>query len=124
MKNLISKMNKTLVAVSLILVGITAAPSIASAVTFECAARDVYEYSGRIHVYCTNSITLDGDKVRFVAIAKTDADQAARFVSMATAAILSGKTFRTSIPESSSSNVSGCKSKDCRTPYGFGLVAK
>lgn len=88
---------------------------------FYCEANEVFELSNRIHVRCSNTITLDGDTVRWIAIAKTDADKANRFSSFATAAILSGKSFRVLLPEASTTNVSGCLTSDCRTPVAFGL---
>lgn len=88
---------------------------------FNCDAIEVFEFSSRIHVRCANTVTLDGDVVRWIAIAKTDADKANRFSSFATAAILSGKSFRVLLPESSATNVSGCLVGDCRTPVAFGL---
>jgi hypothetical protein len=99
-----------------------ALPATAKADTwFSCQAIEVMEFSNRIHVRCSNTITVDGDVVRWLAISKTDQDRASRFFSAGTSAILSGKFFRVVIPESSSTNVSGCLASDCRTPSAFGV---
>lgn len=114
-------MNKTLLTVTLIIAGLTALPSIASAGWFSCTPNEVLEVDNRIHVRCSNSVVLDGNTIRYIAIAKTDESKAARFISLGTSALLSGKIFQVYIPTASSTNVSGCAATDCRTPTSFGV---
>lgn len=92
---------------------------------FECIPDEVTEFSNRIHVRCENSIaTPAGNVIRYVAIAKTDAALAQRFLTLANAALLSGRFFLVLIPDSATGNVSGCGSSDCRTPPTFGIRSR
>lgn len=101
---------------------VVALPATARADTWwSCQAIEVMEFSNRIHVRCSNTITLNGNVVRWLAIPKTDQNRASRFMSAGTAAILSGKYFRVVVPESSATNTSGCLASDCRTPSAFGV---
>jgi hypothetical protein len=86
-----------------------------------CQAEEVIELDNRVSVRCTNSIMLNGNVVVYVAIAKTDVARTGRFISLAQAALLSGRPFFVDLPVSSTSNVTGCAATDCRTPLFFGL---
>jgi hypothetical protein len=98
------------------------APAVARADTwFECTPIQVTEASNRVDVLCSNSLPLSADTIIYVAIAKTDVAKASRFVSMATAAVLSGQIFRALVPTSSATNTAGCDPNNCRTPSTFGL---
>lgn len=116
-----TKKGRLLISATLALMGLLAMPSMASAAWFACQPDLVTESSNRISVHCTNSISLNGNTVTFVAISSTDTAKAARFLSVATSAFLSGKKLSVNIPSSSSTNVSGCAASDCRTPTDFGL---
>jgi hypothetical protein len=90
---------------------------------FDCHPDEVNEVtSGRVFVHCSNSIVLSGATIRFISILTTDQSTASRFVSLATAALLSGKVFRVDVPASSATNVSGCGASNCRTPASFSLA--
>jgi hypothetical protein len=78
---------------------------------------------------CSSEIHPSLNSARFIAIGASDVAKMARFVSMATAALLSGKVFRMAIAPTSAgggfgvpANVAGCAAADCRTPSGFTLV--
>jgi hypothetical protein len=96
-------------------------PAQAMAGWFACEPNEVMELGNRIHVRCSNTVTLDGDTVRYIAIGKSDDARSARFVSMGNAALLSGKTFIVHIPWSSDSNTAGCATSNCRSPTAFGV---
>ncbi len=109
-----------------ILSAIVLKPSLASAADhwFRCAPVNVVEITGaqpRVHVYCSNSITLNGNVVRFIAIGTGDQARANRFITFANAALLSGKRFIAAVSDSATTNVPGCSADQCRTPSQFGL---
>ena len=88
-----------------------------------CMVGRVIEWSDRVDVYCSNSVTVNGGAlVQFFAIAKTDPDRANRWVSMASSALLSGKSFEVIFKDNGADNVSNCPLSNCRTPYAFGLL--
>jgi hypothetical protein len=97
-------------------------PAQAMAGWFSCQPTEVIEFGNRIHVRCSNTVTLDGDVVRYVAIGKSDNATSARFVSLGNAALLSGKVFRVYLATTSASNTTGCLASDCRTPAAFGVM--
>ena len=99
---------------------------------FSCAPTDIMELSNRIHVKCANAHhagsaseprgRMDGlPKIRYIAVATRDRAKADRFVSLATAALACGYTFRVKIPVSGQNNTEGCRPNDCRTPNAFGV---
>jgi hypothetical protein len=89
--------------------------------TFDCLPTAVAEYSNRVHVRCSNTWAAGGDTIEFIAIDKTDDAETARFVAMGNAALLGKKKFSVYLLTSSTSNVSGCLSTNCRTPTSFGV---
>ena len=100
---------------------VTLAPTTASANETTCEIQDITEVLGtnpRIAVFCRNAQSVSG--VRYIAI-PSSASYAARFLSQAQAAMLSGKNFFADIPVSSATNVPGCLASDCRTPTWFGI---
>ena len=95
----------------------------AHAVNFDCQPNEVLELSNRIHVRCSNRPAhAQLNRVYFVAIRNSDANQSARFVRVAIAALLSGKKFRVEIPVKDETNAPGCAAHDCRTPTAFGIA--
>lgn len=96
-------------------------PATALADWFNCEPTEVIEWSTRIHVRCSNAHAIGSSSIRWVAIDKTDVDKAARFISLANAALLSDRIFLVQVSASSGSNVSGCLATDCRTPSAFGV---
>jgi hypothetical protein len=97
-------------------------PAVAHATLFSCRPFQVIEYSDRINVSCRNSIALGSDTVTELAIPNNNDLRAQRYVAQATAAVMARDVFRVDVPESSSSNTSGCGTSDCRTPGRFGVA--
>ncbi len=93
----------------------------ASATWHSCTVKEVIDYSNRISVLCTNSITFGSNVVNNAAIPVTDVAKAERFMAAANAGLLTGTIFWVDLPSSSSTNVSGCLASNCRTPAAFGL---
>jgi len=103
--------------------GIGAAPSAAFADGwFSCEPSEVLAFSNRVHVRCDNTWAAGSSSIRYIAVGVSDADAAARFVSLANAALLSNKFFRVYLLTSSTTNTSGCGSSDCRTPTAYGVM--
>lgn len=100
-------------------------PVSANAYWFSCQAEEVMEFNNRIHVRCSNPLSMSYlgvvSNVRWIAIGKDDTAQANRFTSLATTAVISGYTFIVSIRANSNYNTPGCNASDCRTPTAFGL---
>lgn len=99
------------------------APSTAKAMEITCEIQDIAEIVGanaRIHVFCRNILPSPISSVRYIAVA-ANAPHAARFLSQAQAAMLSGKNFFVDLPTSSGTNVPGCAAGDCRSPNWFGI---
>ena len=88
---------------------------------FYCTVTRVLEWADRVDIACSNSITINGDVVQFLAIAKTDAARASRWVSTAVSALLAGKPFLVIFGDTPAGNIPGCPSYNCRTPHVFGL---
>jgi len=121
--NIVTKLSSLFVLSALVLGASSIAPSQAHAAWFSCNPDEVAEVGGnRVHVRCaTNIAVASGVSIRYIAISNSNVGAAARFVSIATSALLSGKTFRADLPSSSSTNVTGCASSDCRTPAGIAV---
>ena len=96
-------------------------PFSAKADWFGCVPTEVMELPNRIHVKCSNAHAIGGQRIRYVAIGKSDLRKTHRFINFAGAAMTSEHVFKVDIPSSSDSNVGGCKSNDCRTPTAFGV---
>jgi len=108
--------------------------SVAHAETFDCAPVEVLELGNRIHVRCADPRTVTSQRgtvdsmarsarqIRYLAIGKDDTNMANRFTSLATAALVSNKTFRAVISQDGSRNTAGCNANDCRTPVAFGIA--
>jgi len=91
---------------------------------FSCNPTEVVTFPGsRIHVGCSNSITLGGNVVRYIALATTHAEADA-FLRAGQAALLSGLYFFVDLPVAATTNVSSCRAVDCRTPTNFGVKAR
>jgi hypothetical protein len=110
---------------SLLLVASTAA----KAADLACQPTEVAEmFSNRVHVRCANSLSvknpLTGDinVIEYVAVPTSDTQRANRFITLANAALTSGKVFLVGIPLSSATNASGCSVANCRTPDSFRLM--
>ncbi len=72
----------------------------------------VATFSNRVHVRC--SATVSGG-ILFFALPTTDAAQAARFVSVATSALVAGRTLKIQYDPADLSGAGfGCATSDCR----------
>ncbi len=120
----LSKAIQSFAFVATVITSTLAMSSVAQAAWFSCEPREVLELSNRAHVECRNSFNANGSNIRYIAINKNSSSTLDRFVKLATAALLSNKYFRVSISTSSSSNVSGCVSSNCRTPTSFGVRSR
>ena len=121
---LIVKVRVLLLGILLVIGGVAAVPNAASADWLTCNVREVGEFSNRVHVRCWNSIVVNGNTVTYLAIGKTDTTMVARFISLATSSLLSGKPFSVDVPVSATGNVSGCGSTNCRTPSVWLLLSQ
>jgi hypothetical protein len=119
---IITKLSSLFVLSALVLGASGLAPNQAHAAWFSCNPDEVAEVGGnRIHVRCQSNMSVGGASIRFIAISNSNSGIAARFVAIANAALLSGKTFRADLPSSSATNVSGCGTGDCRTPVSIAV---
>lgn len=125
---------RTSVLAGIVFGAVAALPDEAHAVPFFCQVDQVVEFTttnARVGVHCANSIVLNGQTIRFIGVSPT-AGSTARFVQLATSALLSGRIFLVDIPNTSAggvaggisypANVSGCVAADCRTPAAFSLI--
>jgi hypothetical protein len=90
-----------------------------------CQPIEVIEKTSMVHVKCADAVTVDTNaNIRYLAIAKTDVAAVGRFIALANAALLSGKTFRayglSNIP--ANPLPSGCSATDCRSVKYFGVM--
>lgn len=99
----------------------------AMADSFDCKPIEVMELGNRIHVKCSQGAHYNpgrsgnGLVFRYFAIDKNDKEKANRFASLATAAMVSGLSFRVEYSTIKNENVPGCLPGDCRTPSAFGI---
>jgi hypothetical protein len=102
----------------------TLTASTARADWFICTPDQVGDWTNgtRVLVRCSNTITLNGNVVRFLMLSTTDQARANRFITLAQSALLSNKRFSADVPVSSTTNVSGCNAGDCRTPVSFNII--
>lgn len=118
----VSKVAEQALIARLAALALAALPSMALADTwFECRAISIVESNNRVAVQCSNTVDANGDDVFYVAISNADAPKTARFVSMASTAVVSGQIFYALIPDSAATNTNGCLSTNCRTPWSWGL---
>ena len=122
MKNVLNKLGRIALVTAILFAGLSLAPTEAKADKWwTCNVSEVMELGSRIHVRCSNSTSMGSDTIRYIAVADSPADDASRFTALGNAALMSGKEFRVYIKTSSSTNVSGCASSDCRTPTAYGV---
>jgi hypothetical protein len=92
----------------------------ASSAWYSCNISKIEENERVITVFCDG----EAGKKRLSAVAKNDANLADRFLSVATAAILSGRNMRILQDTSTGSdctNPPGCSTSNCSRAVGFGL---
>ena len=95
----------------------------ALAVNFTCTPLQVGSFEGgapnnRVHVLCTTSTPDAGNNIFFFAVPAADTAYANRFISIATAALTTGRTLVIGFTSGKSTDLNnaafGCLSTDCR----------
>jgi len=81
-----------------------------------CTPTGVATFSGRIHIRCAQSFS----GVFYFAYSSSDSAGAARYMSMATSALISGRNVRIFYDPGDQSGASiGCRTNDCRLLRGL-----
>jgi len=75
----------------------------------------------KVAVRCVTPVIIGGQPIEAFAISSRDPVLADRFVTLATAALLSGSAFMVDVLISPVLNVPGCLAENCRTPKSFGV---
>ena len=105
------------------LTALASVPSQVSAEWFACRPTSVTYIvnQSRVQVTCSNSSPRD--RTQFLSFANTDNALTDRFISVATAAILSGKELNVYTYDSGASNPVNCLAANCRpvTEFSLGL---
>ena len=97
-----------------LLIGATRASAAATSVI--CTPAAVATFSSRIHIRCAQSFS----GVVFFAYKSSDSAGAARYMSMATSALISGRSVRVFYDPADQSGASiGCQTSDCRLLLGL-----
>ena len=78
----------------------------------DCVPAGVATFGNRVHVRCSASVS---GGIFFFAVATTDSAQAARFVSVASSALIAGRTLKVLFdPADLTGGQFGCATNDCR----------
>lgn len=101
----------------------------ATEASFNCTPIEVasiYNPNGtsaaRIHVRCSSTVYDGGRYIRFFAVPWSNADRADRFLTMASTAMVSGRSLRvTFVKGDTSGNSWGCSLTDCRQAMAVSL---
>jgi hypothetical protein len=106
---------------------IIAVPETASAQSTEhlyCTPDYVMDVDGSdfIRVRCEETLTVNGNSVRYFVTSTTNAERAARFVSIATSSMLSGIKFYLEVLIDGSNNPSDCSVSNCRYAEKFAII--
>ena len=89
----------------------------AAPVWVDCTPANVGTFANRVHVKCTATV---GGGIQFFAVASTDTGYANRFMSLASSAIVSGRTLQIFYdPADTSGSTFGCGTGDCRKALGI-----
>ena len=100
----------------LVLVAGTAA---AAPVWVDCTPGKVATFPNRVHVECTATV---GGGILFFAVASSDTGYANRFMSLASSALVAGRTLRIFYdPADTSGSTFGCGTSDCRKAPGIAI---
>lgn len=92
-----------------------AGPTVAD-VTVVCTPAGVGTFPNRVHVRCSQSFS----GIALFAAETADAAAAARYMSMATSALIAGRNLRVSYdPADQTGTKIGCETKDCRLLKGL-----
>ena len=94
----------------------------AYAATFSCTPAEIRERSSTLQVRCSNSISLNGNTVSWLALGVSDSERARRFLSIATTALVSKRRLIVDIPTVYAGQTGVlCNSSDCRIPTWFSV---
>jgi hypothetical protein len=84
-----------------------------------CTPTGVATFSNRVHVRCSASVS---GGIFYFAVATTDSAQAARFVSVASSALIAGRNLEVWYDPADLSGASfGCQTNDCRRAQALEL---
>ena len=110
-----------------VVIGFTA-PTVVTATDFSCSPIEVAVYAhkassaylDRIHVRCS-APAMDGkDSIWFWAVSTSDAQEANRFLSTASTALVAGRKLKFSFDPGDTRGASfGCLAHDCRIPWAI-----
>jgi hypothetical protein len=111
-----------------VLLGLAAS---ASAATYNCLPLELRNETDHVRVLCAEPSRWEGgyprdgaDRIRFFAVAKTNADFAKRFVYVVQTALTAGLIVQFQYTSGDVSGTAfGCAANECRTPSSFGLLA-
>ena len=85
----------------------------------DCTPAGVATFANRVHVRCSASVS---GGIFYFAVATTDAAQAARFVSVATSALVAGRPLKVWYDPADLSGANfGCATSDCRRAQALEL---
>jgi arabinogalactan endo-1,4-beta-galactosidase len=91
----------------------------AAPVWVDCTPGKVATFPSRVHVECTATV---GGGILFFAVASSDTGYANRFMSLASSALVAGRTLRVFYdPADTSGTAFGCGAADCRRAQGIAL---
>lgn len=96
-----------------LVVGLAIAEKAAAAETWtDCVPMGVATFSNRVHVRCSAAV---GGGILYFAMQTTDSAAAARFVSVASSALIAGRTLKIQYdPADLTGGTFGCATGDCR----------
>jgi len=87
-----------------------------------CTPLEVSVFPERVHVRCTTAVGDGGDSIIFWAVSTADADNANRFITLATTALVAGRDLVLGYtPGDTSGTVFGCGANNCRVPWKISL---
>jgi hypothetical protein len=90
-------------------------------VDFDCQAIEVLEKNTFTHVRCSNTQSIGGNDIRYIALPHTDPQKLKRFQDLATQAVsCGGLNFKARIADPATA-IGGCNPIDCREAKRFGI---
>ncbi len=91
----------------------------AATVWVDCTPANVATFASRVHVMCTASF---GGGIQYFAVASSDTAYANRFMSLASSALVAGRTVGIFYdPADTSGSAWGCQANDCRRAQGIAI---
>jgi len=90
-----------------------------AAVWVDCTPANVATFANRVHVKCTATF---GGGIQYFAVASSDTAYANRFQSLASSALVAGRTVSILYdPADLSGGAFGCSTNDCRRAQGIAI---